>query len=59
MKKKKKAYNSEKVFEKIRRDTEIKTFGKLISLRPSKIHENKRKYNRKNNKITNNNYIDE
>jgi len=44
--KKKKVYNSEKVFEKIRRESEIKTFGKLISLRPSKIHESKKKYRR-------------
>lgn len=44
--KKKKVYNSERVFEKIRRDIEIKTFGKLISLRPSKIHESKKKYKR-------------
>jgi len=46
MKKKKKKYNSEKVFEKIRREDEIKTFGKILSLRPSKVHESKKKYKR-------------
>lgn len=46
MKKKKKKYNAEKVFEKIRREDEIKTFGKILSLRPSKVHESKKKYKR-------------
>ena len=45
--KKKKKYSATKVFEKLRRDNEIKTFGKLLSLRPSKIHESKKEYKRK------------
>ena len=48
--KKKKKYNAEKVFEKIRRENEIKTFGKILSLRPSKVHESKKRYKR-NKKI--------
>lgn len=44
--KKKKKYNAEKVFEKIRRENEIKTFGKILSLRPSKVHNSKKKYKR-------------
>lgn len=44
--KKKKKYSSEKVFEKIRRENEIKTFGKILSLRPSKVHDSKKKYKR-------------
>ena len=46
MKKKKKKYNAEKVFEKIRRENEIKTFGKILSLRPSITHKSKKKYKR-------------
>ena len=46
MKNKQKKYNSEKVFEKLRREEEIKTFGKILSLRPSVIHDNKKKYKR-------------
>jgi hypothetical protein len=44
--KKKKKYNPEKVFEKIRRENEIKTFGKILSLRPTKVHKSKKKYKR-------------
>lgn len=45
--KKKNKYNATKVFEKLRRNNEIETFGKLLSLRPSKVHESKKKYKRK------------
>ncbi len=48
-KQKKKKYNAEKVFEKIRREEEIKTFGKILSLRPSKVHDSKKKYKRNKN----------
>ena len=44
--KKKKKYSAEKIFEKIRRENEIKTFGKILSLRPSKVHDSKKKYKR-------------
>lgn len=33
--------------EKTRRDQEIKTYGKIVSLRPSVTHKNKKDYSRK------------
>lgn len=33
--------------EKARRDNELKTYGKLLSLRPNKIHKSKKDYKRK------------
>lgn len=57
--KNKKKYSSLKISEKFRRLKELEEYGKLFSLRPSRVHESKKKYNRKNNKITNNNYTDE
>lgn len=44
--KKRKKYNNQKVSELIRREQEISMYGKLLSLRPSKIHESKKKYRR-------------
>lgn len=45
--KKKKKYNSQKTLESIRRENELKEYGKLVSLRPSIEHKNKKLYNRK------------
>lgn len=44
--KKRKKYSSQKASESIRREREISEYGKLLSLRPSKIHESKKKYRR-------------
>jgi hypothetical protein len=46
--KKRKKYSSQKVSESIRREREISEYGKLLSLRPSKVHESKKKYKRSN-----------
>jgi len=45
-------YNAFKVACKIDREREIKEHGKIISLRPSKVHKSKKHYNRKKNKIS-------
>lgn len=37
-----------------RRDNEIKMYGKLVSLRPSVAHKNKKTYNRKDKSWKNN-----
>lgn len=39
--------NPETLGDKIRRDSEIKNFGKIISLRPGKIMKSKKDYKRK------------
>lgn len=44
--KKRKKYSSQKASESIRREREISEYGKLLSLRPSKVHESKKKYRR-------------
>ena len=44
--KKRKKYSSQKASESIRREREISEYGKLLSLRPSKVHESKKKYKR-------------
>lgn len=44
--KKQKKYSSQKASESIRREREISEYGKLLSLRPSKVHESKKKYKR-------------
>ena len=36
-----------KFTEKARRDNEIKEYGRLLSLRPAKIHKSKKDYSRK------------
>jgi len=33
--------------EKVRRDNELNMYGKLLSLRPSKVHKSKKEYKRK------------
>ena len=43
---KRKKYSSQKASESIRRGSEISEYGKLLSLRPSKVHESKKKYKR-------------
>ena len=44
--KKRKKYSSQKAFELLRRQEELGEYGKLLSLRPSKVHESKKKYKR-------------
>lgn len=44
--KKQKKYSSQKLSESIRREREISEYGKLLSLRPSKVHDSKKKYKR-------------
>lgn len=39
--------NPETLADKIRRDSEIKNFGKIISLRPGKVMKSKKDYKRK------------
>lgn len=39
-----------KFAEKARRENEIKEYGKLLSLRPGKVHKSKKDYSRKENK---------
>ncbi len=46
-KKKKKVMNVKTLAEKVRRENEIKEYGRILSLRPSIIHADKTKYNRK------------
>lgn len=54
--KNKRKYNSIKVACQIDREREIKTHGKIVSLRPSRVHKSKKAYNRKKNKISPQNY---
>ena len=44
--KRKKKYSSQKAFELLRRKNELEEYGKLLSLRPSKVHESKKRYKR-------------
>lgn len=46
MKKKKKLLTNLKAAEQVRREKEIQTYGKLLSLRPSKVIESKKTYKR-------------
>lgn len=46
----KKTKTNTKFAEAARRQNEIDTYGKLVSLRPSCVHKSKKTYNRKNNK---------
>ena len=46
-KKKKKKVNVKTLAEKVRRENELKEYGRILSLRPSIIHKDKTKYNRK------------
>ena len=58
MKKKKKKVSVKTLAEKVRRENEIKEYGRILSLRPSIIHKDKTKYNRKtkHKEINNVNY---
>lgn len=47
MKSKKKKYNSIKAACKADREREIAFYGKLVSMRPSRAHKSKKKYDRK------------
>ena len=44
---KKKKMNVKTLAEKVRRENELKEFGRILSLRPSIVHADKTKYNRK------------
>ena len=46
-KKKKKVINIKTLAEKVRRENELKENGRILSLRPSIVHADKTKYNRK------------
>jgi len=45
--KKKKVMNVKTLAEKVRRENELKDYGRILSLRPSIVHTDKTKYNRK------------
>ena len=45
--KKKKIVNTKTLAEKVRRENELKEYGRILSLRPSVAHRDKTKYNRK------------
>jgi hypothetical protein len=45
---KKKKIENVTLAEKVRRETELKEYGRILSLRPSVVHRDKTKYNRKN-----------
>jgi hypothetical protein len=44
---KKKKVNVKTLAEKVRRENELKEYGRILSLRPSIAHKDKTKYNRK------------
>ena len=46
-KKKKKKIENVTLAEKVRRENELKEYGRILSLRPSIVHADKTKYNRK------------
>lgn len=45
---KKKKFKKGTLAEKVRRENELKEYGRILSLRPSIAHKDKTKYNRKN-----------
>lgn len=45
---KKKKIENVTLAEKVRRENELKEYGRILSLRPSVTHKDKTKYNRKN-----------
>ena len=45
---KKKKIENVTLAEKVRRENELKEYGRILSLRPSLVHKDKTKYNRKN-----------
>ena len=48
---KKQQFSSVKVLLKADREREIETYGKQVSLRPSRVHKSKKDYDRKKNKV--------
>lgn len=50
-KQKKKQYTTLKARLKADREKEIEQYGKLVSMRPSKVHKSKKDYERKRNKL--------
>ena len=44
---KKKKFKKGTLAEKVRRENELKEYGRILSLRPSIAHKDKTKYNRK------------
>jgi len=44
---KKKKIENVTLAEKVRRENELKDYGRILSLRPSLVHKDKTKYNRK------------
>ena len=52
-KKNKQKFNNLKTLLKADREKEIEQYGKLVSMRPSKVHKSKKDYDRKKNKVNN------
>ena len=48
---KKKQFSNLKSLLKADREKEIEQYGKLVSMRPSKVHKSKKDYDRKRNKL--------
>ena len=48
---KNKIFNSISNLRRLRREEEIKRYGKIVSLRPSKVFKSKKNYSRKSLKI--------
>ena len=46
-KKKKKVRKNINLAEQVRRENELREYGRILSLRPSLVHKDKTKYNRK------------
>ena len=51
---KKKQFSSIKSLLKADREKEIEQYGKQVSMRPSKVHKSKKDYDRKRNKLAEN-----
>ena len=50
-KSKKQKFSSVKALLKADREQEIETYGKQVSMRPSKVHKSKKDYDRRKNKV--------
>ena len=48
---KKQQFSSVKALLKADREREIETYGKQVSMRPSRVHKSKKDYDRKKNKV--------
>ena len=48
---KKQKFSSVKALLKADREREIETYGKQVSMRPSRVHKSKKDYDRKRNKV--------